>query len=376
MTQKISIIGDGIIGKMVAVALHDLNFDVTVFHNEQSKKTNERYFSINLLSRHLFEDCNIWPAIKTKGTNPYCKIITWDNLQPEEVLFESCNIGESDLAYVISESNILNAINSKIQKKSIKFESINNLNDNLNKYDYAINTINNNHSSTCSETRYKTNYEQKAIVMNIDVDNSSNVAYQKFLDGQILGLIPISNKSYNLIWSVDDKKTDNILKKTKNEMIHFLNSELEEKIGKIRDCSSYDIFPLFGYLGKDCFNEKIIYIGSALHSVHPLAGLGLNMGLQDIYCLTSKIKKNSKHIDTLLLYEFQDFIRSVNKRTYYGINFLKKFYCDFTSPNLRKYLLSIFNSNATLRKSVIRFATGLQTKDKISKQLRRLQLQE
>ena len=55
--------------------------------------------------------------------------------------------------------------------------------------------------------------------MNIDVNNSSSVAYQKFLDGQILGLIPISGKSYNLIWSIDDKKTDDLLKKTKKEII-------------------------------------------------------------------------------------------------------------------------------------------------------------
>ena len=367
MTQKVSIIGDGIIGKMTAIALHDLNFKVSLFHDKQYKKTNERYFSINLLSKYLFEEYHIWPLIKEKGVNSYSKIITWDNLQSEEVLFESRNINEYELAYVISESNILKAIDSKIQQKSIKCESINTSNDNLDKYDYVISTVNNKNLSIDSESIYKINYAQKAVVMNIDVDNSSSIAYQKFLDGQILGLIPISGKSYNLIWSIDDKKTDHFLKKTKKEIINFLNSELENKIGKIKDCSSYNIFPLSGYLGKYCFNEKEIYIGSALHSIHPLAGLGLNMGLQEIYCLTSKIKKNSKNIDKLSLYEFQDFVRSINKRTYFGINFLKKFYCDFTSSNLRKYLLKSFNTNTILKKSVIRFATGLQTKDQISR---------
>ena len=373
MTQKISIIGGGIIGKMTAIAMHNLDFDVSIFCDEQGKKTNDRYFSINLLSKYLFEEYNIWSLIKKKGVNPYSKIITWDNLQTEEVSFESRIINELDLAYVISESNILSAIDSRIQKKSIKFESINDVNGNLDGYDYVINTINDNDLRIDTHGRYKTNYSQKAVVMNIDVDNPSYVAYQKFLDGQILGLIPISSKSFNLIWSIDDNKADNLLSKTKIEIINFLNDELEEKIGKIRDCSSYNIFSLSGYLGKYCLNEKKIHIGGALHSVHPLAGLGLNMGLQDIYCLTSKIKKNSKHINKLSLYEFQDFALSVNKQTFFGINFLKKFYCDFTSPNLRKYLLRFFNSNITLKKSVIRFATGLQTKDKISRRLQKTQ---
>ncbi len=369
MKQKISIIGDGIIGKMMAIALHDLNFDVSLFHDQKYKKANERYFSINLLSKYLFEEYHIWSLIKEKSINPYSKIVTWDDLQTEEVLFESRNINQCELAYVISESDILTAIDSRIQKKSIKINSMNILNENTNKYDYIINTINNKNLSINSQSIYKTNYAQKAVVMNIDVDNSSNVAYQKFLKGQILGLIPISCKSYNLIWSIDNKKIDNFLDKPKREIVNFLNSELEDKIGRINDCSGYSIFPLSGYLGKDCFYEKKIYIGSALHSIHPLAGLGLNMGLQEIYCLISKIKKNSEYIDKLSLYEFQDFIKSINKKTYFGINFLKTFYCDLTSPHLRKYFLKSFNSSTILKRSVIRFATGLQTRDQISRRL-------
>jgi len=369
MKQKISIIGDGIIGKMMAIALHDLNFDVSLFHDQKYKKANERYFSINLLSKYLFEEYHIWPLIEEKSINPYSKIVTWDDLQTEEVLFESRNINQCELAYVISESDILTAIDSRIQKKSIKIDSMNILNSNTNKYDYIINTINNKNLGIDSQSIYKTNYAQKAVVMNIDVDNSSNVAYQKFLKGQILGLIPISCKSYNLIWSIDNKKIDDFLDKPKREIINFLNSELEDKIGRINDCSGYSIFPLSGYLGKDCFYEKKIYIGSALHSIHPLAGLGLNMGLQEIYCLISKIKKNSECIDKLSLYEFQNFIKSINKKTYFGINFLKTFYCDLTSPYLRKYFLKSFNSSTILKRSVIRFATGLQTRDQISRRL-------
>ena len=137
MTQKISIIGDGIIGNMIAVALDDLNFNVTVFHDEHKKKTSERYFSINHLSRYLFQDYDVWSLIKEKGVNSYSKIITWDNLQPEEVAFESRNINEYDLAYVIPESHIQSAISNKIKKKSIKFENINNLGNSANNYDFS-----------------------------------------------------------------------------------------------------------------------------------------------------------------------------------------------------------------------------------------------
>ena len=119
MKQKISIIGDGIIGKMMAIALHDLNFDVSLFHDQKYKKANERYFSINLLSKYLFEEYHIWPLIEEKSINPYSKIVTWDDLQTEEVLFESRNINQCELAYVISESDILTAIDSRIQKKSM-----------------------------------------------------------------------------------------------------------------------------------------------------------------------------------------------------------------------------------------------------------------
>lgn len=372
MSQKIYIVGDGIVGRMTAITMHDMGFNVTIFNDKQIHKKSDRYFSINLLSKSLFEQYNIWSSILAKGVNSYRKIVTWDNLQSEEVIFESKNINQHNLAYVISESTIMSAINYEIEKRnSIKFENITTLNKNLDKSDYVINTINKKNLKIKSKKSHQINYAQKAVVMNIDIDNSGKIAYQKFLDGQILGLIPISTKTYNLIWSIDERKIDDLLSGTKKEMLNILNTELEEKTGTITDCSTYNLFPLSGYLAEDCFNDKIIHIGSSLHSIHPLAGLGLNMGLQDLFCLTSKIRKNSNQIDKLLLYEFQYFSNSLNKRTYYGINFLKKFYCDYTSPNLREVMLKTFNFNASLKNSVIRFATGLKTKDKINKEVQR-----
>ena len=85
----------------------------------------------------------------------------------------------------------MSAIDYEIEKRnSIKHESITTLNKNLDKSDYVINTINKKNLKIESKKSHQINYAQKAVVMNIDIDNSGKIAYQKFLDGQILG--PVS----------------------------------------------------------------------------------------------------------------------------------------------------------------------------------------
>ena len=88
---------------------------------------------------------------------------------------------------------------------------------------------------------------------------SGKIAYQKFLDGQILGLIPISTKTYNLIWSIDERKIDDLISGTKKEMLNILNTELEEKTGTISDCSTYNLFPLSKTFLLQKYHLNLIY---------------------------------------------------------------------------------------------------------------------
>ena len=89
-----------------------------------------------------------------------------------------------------------------------------------------------------------------------------------------------------------------------------------------------------------------------------MAGLGLNMGIQDIYFLQKYIEAEDSIDDALSSYERSCIIN--NSRFFRTINFLMQFFTSGRTVNIvRSKSLLIFNKNKFLKDKVIKIATGL-----------------
>ena len=380
--QKVLIIGDGIVASCTAIMLINNGFKPVLAtfnsdsHENKHEKKVDRFFSINLLSKIFFQKYDVWQGIADDAIVPYNKIITWDSLQDEEVSFESREISHKFLGYIISESALTKSIAAILDESNIKKKNFNEnellLNEYVlsdlenigtNNYDYVIRTKNNDLFEKEFSKSSVTDYKQKAFVMNVCTKTKTNhIAFQKFSNGQIFGLLPIEENKYNLIWSMNSDLHKKINTLDTSKIIDTLNREISDQIGIVDKISEPITFPLFGYMTKLVSKNRVINIGSALHSVHPLAGLGLNMGIQDLFILNKIIEKNNQFIDQSSLKKFSSQITGINKKIYHTINFLKYFYSDLTfSKTLRKISLIAFNRNSMLKKSIIRNATGLDT---------------
>ena len=308
--KNIAILGDSLIGLLSALVLSKNKNNIYIFRNtqEDSERENiERYFSINLLSKYMFMKSGIWENIESNGIQPYKKIITWSDAG-NEVTFNSKSISYDYLGYIIKESSIKKAIEEKLSKlKNITIKSIeevsridqskNNVINFINKkklkYDLLLlaDTRNFNVFNNLEINRITHDYNQSALVINLKLENSisEKIAFQRFADNQIQGLLPISSNEFNLIWSVNSSEVDNLFNKDKVLLTKILNDQLSSRIGNIIQISDRIVFPLSGFYVKSYVYNNIILIGGSAHSVHPLAGLGLNMGIQDIFILDTAL---------------------------------------------------------------------------------------
>ena len=386
--KNIAILGDSLIGLLSALVLSKNKNNIYIFRNiqEDSERENiERYFSINLLSKYMFMKSGIWENIKPDGIQPYKKIITWNDTG-NEVTFNSRSISYDYLGYIIKESSIKKAIEEKLSKlknviiKSIEEVSyinqsesnvINFKNKKKLKYDLLLlaDARNFNIFNNLEINRITHNYNQSALVINLKLENSisEKVAFQRFADSQIQGLLPISSNEFNLIWSINSSEVDNLFNKDKTSLIKILNNQLSSRIGNIIQISDRIIFPLSGFYVKSYVYNNIILIGGSAHSVHPLAGLGLNMGIQDIFILDTALnhEKNTYINETSLNYYNSSCIKN-NKKIFYTINFLKKFYeNEFLSLSVKSKALDFFDKSLTLKSQVIEEATGIKTLNSI-----------
>jgi len=373
MMKNVVVYGDGIIGKLTAIALSDY-YNVYIISSNESKTANnnqDRYFSINLLSKFMFIKYGLWEDIHKNISKGYNKIVTWHESLNEDVIFKSSDISFDKLGYIIKEDTIKNSLDHKLStiQNIYLTNTIDCKIDDINvefkiKSSYEKENLSNNKNCNFS----KIDYDQKAIVLNLtcDLNNDQDTAFQRFQTGEVQGLLPISRNQYNLIWSAENSIIDNIKKLDDKKLITNLNKSLEDKIGKITHLSERSMFPLIGYNSKKYLSNDIILIGGAAHSVHPLAGLGLNMGIQDIFILTRCIEKHSKYADALKKYE--RICLSDNNRFYRTINSLIKFYLEETIPNIiRNKSLSLFNKNKLIKRKAIEIATGIDKLSSLSK---------
>ena len=386
--KNIAILGDSLIGLLSALVLSKNENNIYIFRNTQEdfKRENiERYFSINLLSKYMFMKSGIWENIESNGIQPYKKIITWNDTG-NEVTFNSRSISYDYLGYIIKESSIKKAIEEKLSKlknviiKSIEEVSYINQSENnaINfknkkklKYDLLLlaDARNFNIFNNLEINRITHNYNQSALVINLKLENSisEKVAFQRFADSQIQGLLPISSNEFNLIWSINSSEVDNLFNKDKTSLIKILNNQLSSRIGNIIQISDRIVFPLSGFYVKSYVYNNIILIGGSAHSVHPLAGLGLNMGIQDIFILDTALnhEKNTYINETSLNYYNSSCIKN-NKKIFYTINFLKKFYENELLPlSVKSKAFDFFNKSLILKSQVIEEATGIKTLNSI-----------
>ncbi len=128
---------------------------------------------------------------------------------------------------------------------------------------------------------------------------SATMAKQIFLKDNFIGLLPLNNDKdlINFVWSIDNK----ILKKNKidhhDEIIKLLNnffsnSNLVFKLPKSKESefNKLQTFPISVKYVNNPFKERIILIGDAAHTIHPLAGQGFNLSIEDCFDMLKCLK--------------------------------------------------------------------------------------
>ncbi len=364
--KNIVIYGDGIIGKLTAVVLSDF-FNVYLVINKKSKsldKKQARYFSINLLSKFMFLKYRLWDDIQKNSIIGYDEILTWHEALSEDILFRSRDVAFDKLGYIVKDLDIIESLDNHLSAKKNIFkldsedsDKIDNINTIFNiKSDHVTRDFLNHHPCQYNNIVY----DQKALVLNLILKKNinENTALQRFDKNQIQGMLPISNNQYNLIWSANSSFVDELQGYSNTQIINLLNKNFKGRVGEIADISPPVTFPLTGFNSTKYILDNFVLIGGAAHSIHPMAGLGLNMGIQDIYFLQKYIKAEDSIDDALSSYERSCIIN--NSRFFRTINFLMQFFTSGRTPNIvRSKSLLIFNKNKFLKDKVIKIATGL-----------------
>jgi len=304
MNYPVIISGGGIIGCYINIRLKQAGIESLIIEKtpkDKDKSENVRTISLNPNTYQLLMDIGI--SIDASGVS---QIRVLDKEGSGKIKFLAEEIGTDFLSYV----TMFNALSDRMQEKageSIMFSSeIKSISRSSESLDIALKNneeikgllligSDGRMSPVAKLSNFISrdyNYDQTAFTFLVS-DGSSrdkSIASQIFSDQGIFALMPIMHKDKNLfsvVWSVPNKLLNNI---DKNDFVSKYINELASKIDSELNIESDIIqFPLSKHHLDSYTNEGVVIVGDAAHSIHPLAGQGINLGFADAEVLCKEV---------------------------------------------------------------------------------------
>ena len=392
MKYEAIIVGGGVAGASLALLLGQAGMRICLLDKgfpsrvQQTDLFKGKTASLNLASIELFKKLGIWEKVD-QHSKEFTNIEVWDSEGSSAITFNAQDISESKLGKVAHNNNIVSSLFDLLQRlpdvdllENETVLSINNGEELIEiKTDSGLNLTANlvvGSDGSMSSIRSLSSipirtwsYEQTAIVSLLESEIPINkTAYQIFTSTGPIALLPVTVEGENLaslIWSADKIYADKLLSLGDSEFLEELKLKTEGKLGHFKIRESISSFPLHQLHAKEYFSERTVLVGDSAHTIHPLAGQGLNLGLSDVIDLSERIlslRREGRDIaEEQMLKAYSDSREKVNIRM---VALMEAFKRGFGSKNPwiklgRSLVFNVTNETKFLKKKFIKEAAGI-----------------
>lgn len=134
------------------------------------------------------------------------------------------------------------------------------------------------------------NYNQIGIVATVEHDlPHGGRAEEHFTPAGPFAILPLPGNRSSLVWTETKADADRILALDDARFLAELRRRFGDRLGEVRLLGGRHSYALAMFVARELTGPRLALIGDAAHVVHPIAGLGFNLGLRDVAALAESV---------------------------------------------------------------------------------------
>ncbi len=353
--HDVIIVGAGMVGAALAVALGQQGLKVVVVNNSEPQLHwaeggyDLRVSAITHASQRLFESLGAWRIMQQERISPYREMHVWDATGEGVIHFDAADLGEADLGHIVENRVILKGLHTQLASAenvdtiwpadaaSLRIEAGRArlvLQDGREFGARVIVGADGGRSWVRQQAGIDIKgheYDHTAVVTYVKPEKfHQETAWQRFLPSGPLAFLPLSDGYCSIVWSTAAGHAKQLLELDAPQFARELQAAFENTLGAIETVGPRAAFPLRYFETQHYIQPRLALVGDAAHMMHPLAGQGVNLGLADVASLVevlSAAQRAKRDIGSIaVLRRYERWRRADNRGMLLAMDGLKRLF--------------------------------------------------
>ena len=307
------IIGGGMVGATIAAGLGKAGIRCALVEKHPpdlnpGDDISLRVSAITLASQRILTHVGAWPMIEHMRAQPFTEMQVWDQEGFGNIHFDCADVGEPIMGHIIENNIIVAGLWKTLPTCAgvttfcpASVEHMERDNDRMrvtlsNSVVLSADLLIGAEGANSIVREFAgielkvSDYQQSAVVANIRPERwHRDTAWQRFTPTGPIAFLPITDELCSIVWTNDTARAEEVMALDETEFCKQLYAAFDGRLGMLELVSERAAFPLIKRHAVDYVQPGLALAGDAAHTVHPLAGQGVNLGLADAAVLMEEL---------------------------------------------------------------------------------------
>ena len=311
MRADLLIVGAGMVGSALALALKDSGLNIVLLDGSPlsvkpftaQDSFEPRVSALSAASQRILQRLGAWDGIRSRRISPYSHMHVWDGSGTGHIQFSAASVHAEVLGHIVENRVVQDALLECVQGTDIEMLASARLEQMRRSGDDWLLTLADGRTLraplviaadgansavrrlTGCETR-EWDYQHHAIVTSVHcAQTHQQTAWQRFTDHGPLAFLPLEREGQqdwcSIVWSTTPEQAEKLMALDDAAFCRELEFAFEGRLGDVLSADPRVCVPLRQRHAKRYVAEGLALIGDAAHTIHPLAGQGVNLGFLD-----------------------------------------------------------------------------------------------